>query len=49
MLHLFFFLKCFILEIIPCQYIEIYLIHFKNCVAFHYMDAPYIPVSTGGI
>lgn len=44
----FFSLKCFILEMVPCLYIEICLTLFKSCVVFHYMDVSHTPVSTDG-
>lgn len=50
-LHFTFFsslLKCFILEIVPCQYLEICLILFKSCMVSYYMDVLYILGSVDG-
>ena len=44
----FFPLKCFILEMVPCPYIEICLIFLKSCVVFYYTDVLYRPVSIDG-
>lgn len=44
----FFPFKCFILEMVPCPYIELCLTVFKSCVVFYYTDVLYRPVSIDG-